>query len=68
MKTMKGYHVLYLKCDKLLLADVSEKIWNNTLNNFGISPSHYLSASALSLDAMFDMPKVEVELIPDPDM
>ena len=25
MKTMKGYHDLYLKCDVLLLADVHEK-------------------------------------------
>ena len=29
MKTMKDYHDLYLKCDALLLADVSEKCRNN---------------------------------------
>ena len=28
MKTMKDYHDLYLKCDVLLLADVSKKFTN----------------------------------------
>ena len=42
MKTIKDYHDLYLKCDVLLLADVFEKFRNNSLNNFGLCPSHYL--------------------------
>ena len=46
MKTMKDYHDLYLKCDVLLLADVFEKIRNNILKNYGLCPSHYLSAPA----------------------
>ena len=67
MKTMKDYHDLYLKCDALLLADVFEKIRNNSLKNYGC-PSHYLSAAALSWDAMPNMAKVEIEFIPDPYM
>ena len=47
MKTVKDYHDLYLKCGVLLLADVFEKIRNNSLKNYGC-PSHYLSAAALS--------------------
>ena len=33
-------------CDVLLLADVFEKFRNNTLKNYGLCPSHYLSASS----------------------
>ena len=44
MKTMKDYHNLYLKCHVLLLAGVFEKIRNNSLQNYGLYPSHYLSA------------------------
>ena len=33
MKTVKDYHNLYLKCNVLLLADVFEKIRNNSLKN-----------------------------------
>ena len=52
MKTLKDYHELYLKCDVLLLADVFEKFRNNSLNNYGLCPSHYLSAPGLSLECL----------------
>ena len=65
---MKDYHDLYLKCDVLLLADVSKKYRNNSLKNYGLCPSHYLSEPGLSQDAMLKMTKVELELIPDPEM
>ena len=68
MKTMKDYHDLYLKCDVLLLADVFEKFKNNGLKNYALCPSHYLSAPGISWDTMFNMTKVELKLIPDPDM
>ena len=58
---MKDYHDLYLKCNVLLLADVFEKFINNSLKNYVITP-------ALSWDAMLNITKVELELIPDPDM
>ena len=48
MKTMKDYHDLYLKRDVLLLADVFEKFRNNSLKNYGLCLSHYLSVPALS--------------------
>ena len=59
MKTMK-YRDFYLKCNILLLADVFEKCRNNSLMNYGLCPSHYLSAPSLSWDAMFIMTKVEL--------
>ena len=68
MKTMKDYHDLYLKCEVLTLADVFETSRNNSLNNYGLCPSHYLSAPSLYWDAMLNMRKVELKLIPDPDM
>ena len=52
---MKDYHDLNLKCDVLLLTDVFEKLRNNGLKNYGLRPSHYLSAPALSWDAMLSL-------------
>ena len=59
MKTMKDYHDLYLKCDVLLLADVFEKFRNNSIKNYGLCPGHYLSAVALSWEAMLNTTKVK---------
>ena len=53
-----------LKCHVLLLAGVFEKSINNCLKNYGLSKSHYrlLSAPALSLDAIPNMTKAELDL------
>ena len=67
MKTMNDYHGLYLKYDVLLFADVSANLRNNGMKNYGLCPSHYLSATALSWDAMLNMTKVELELFSDAD-
>ena len=45
-----------------------KKIRNNNLKNYGLFPSHYLSATTLSWDAMLNMTKVELEFIRDLDM
>ena len=55
METMKDYHDLYSKCDILLLDDVLGKFRNNSLKNYGLLPSHYLSAPGW--DAMLKMTK-----------
>ena len=68
MKPIKDYHDLHLKCDVLLLADVFEKFRKNSIKNYGLCPSHYLSAPALSWDAMLNMTKVKLEFISDPDV
>ena len=65
---MKDYHKLYLKGDVSLLADVFEKLKNNSLKNYGLCPSHYLSAPGLSWDAMPKMTKIKLVIITDPDM
>ena len=59
MKTMKGYHDLYLKFKILLLAaDVFGKIRNRCLENYGFRLTHCLSAPALSWGARLSMNKV----------
>ena len=50
---MEDYHDLYLKCSFLLLADVFGNIENNSSKNYGLCPSHYLSAPSFSWDKMF---------------
>ena len=73
METMEDYHELYLKFDVLFLADVFEKIRNDSLENCGLCPSHYLIAPGLSWDAMLKIEKLKkkkkkLELISDPDI
>ena len=68
MKKFKDYHNLYLKCNVLFLADVFDKFRNNNLKNYGVCPSHYLSAPGLSWDAMLKMTEFNLELILDLDM
>ena len=68
MKKMKDCHDFYIKCDVLFLSDVFENFRNNSLRNYGICRSHYLSSPGLSWDAMFKMKKVKLKLLPDLDM
>ena len=56
---------MYLKCDVLLLAGVSEKFRNSSLQSYGLFLSHYLTPPVLSWDAMLNMTKVELGLILD---
>ena len=65
---MKDYQDQYLKCDISLSAEVFEKFGNNSLKNYKLCPSHYLSAPGLNWDAMHKTTKNELELIPDPGM
>ena len=55
MKTMKYYHYLYLKCDNLLSVSVFEKFRNNSIENYGLYPSHYMSVPTLKWDTMVNM-------------
>ena len=65
---MKDYQDLYLKCDVSLLADVFEKLRNNNLSNYGLCPSHYLSAASLIFNTMLKTTKIKLELFLDPDI
>ena len=60
---MKDYYDFYLKCDVLLLPDDFEKFRNNSLINYRLCPNHYLSAPALSRNAMLIMTKVKLKFL-----
>ena len=64
MKKMKDNQNLYLKCHVLLPADLFEKC----MDRDGSCASHYLSAPAISYDAMLIMIKIVLKLISDADM
>ena len=60
---MENHHDSLLKY--VLLANVLEKFKNSSLKNYGLCLSYYLSAPALSWDAMLNITKVEPELVSD---
>ena len=68
MKIMKDYYVLYLRCDILILADVFQNFTSNSLKNYGLCPSYYLSVPGLSWYAMLKITKSVLELIAIPDI
>ena len=65
---LKWKQNFYLMCDVLLLADVFQKSKNNSLKNYTLFLSHYLSAPGLSWNALLKMTRIILELIADPDM
>ena len=68
MKTIKYYHDLYLQYDVLLLGNVFEQFGNGCPEKFFLCSIHYLSAPALSWNAMLSMTKVELDLNTNIDM
>ena len=64
---LAGYTVLYCKQDVLLLADVFENFIDVCLEKYGLDSSHYITAPALSWDAMLKKTGVKAELLTDRD-
>ena len=64
-KNLGEYHDLYLKTDVLLLADVWTTFRQTAMLHYSLDPSHYVSAPALSWDAMLKMTGVKIELFTD---
>ena len=67
-KTFKDYHLLYLKCDVLLLADVFENFRKTCIQYYELDPSNYISAPSLAWDAMLLKTEIELDLIMDLEM
>ena len=65
-KTFKDYHMTYLKCDVLLLADVFENFRKTCIEYYdGLDPANYISAPSLAWDALLKKTGVELDLISD---
>ncbi len=67
-KNLGEYHDLYLKTDVLLLADIWTKFRKTSMLNYELDPSHYVSAPALSWDAMLKKTGVKIDLFTDMTM
>ena len=67
-ENLANYTRLYCKLDVLLLADVFESFIDVCLGKYRLDPSHYITASSLSWDAMLKMTDVKLELLTDSDM
>ena len=65
IKNLGEYHNLYVQCDTLLLADVSENFRNKCIERYELDPAHFLSAPGLAWQASLKKTKVELELLTD---
>ena len=68
MKCMKDYMEIYCMCDTLLLAEIFEAFRQESLNNFEIDPSHFISLPGFAYSAFLKETKVSLEYITDPEM
>ena len=64
-QTFTDYHLAYLKCDVLLLADVFENFRKTCMSYYKLDPANYLTAASLAWDAMLLKTGIELELITD---
>lgn len=59
------YHMLYLKTDVVLLADVFENFRKTCINYYDLDPANYISAPSLAWDAMLLKTGISLEQISD---
>ena len=59
------YHLHYLKCDVLLLADVFENFRTTSFDYYSLDPANYLSLPSFAWDAMLNMTGIKLEQIHD---
>ena len=62
------YHDLYLSTDVILLSNVFESFGKVCLDNYGLDPAHFYTASGLAWKACLKKTRIRLELLLDPDM
>ena len=67
-RNIKDYLKEYLKIDILLLCDVFESFREKSMDFYGLDPAKYLTAPALSYQAMLKFTNVKLDLLDDLDM
>ena len=67
-KTLKDYHMLYLKTDVLLLHDCIMNFRKVIYNNYGIDMCYHYTTPGLTWDCGFKKTKQKIELLQDVDM
>jgi hypothetical protein len=60
------YHLAYLKCDVLLLADVFENFRETCYENYGLDPANYITVPSFAWDALLSITNIKLQLISDP--
>ena len=61
-KTFKDYHMAYLKCDVILLADVFENMRKASMSFYKLDPASYLTAPGPAWDAMLQQTGMALDL------
>jgi hypothetical protein len=59
------YHMLYLKCDVLLLADVFENFRITSISHYKLDPANYITIASYAWDAMLLKTAISIDLISD---
>jgi len=67
MKTMRDYHILYLKLDVLFLTDVFENFRDMCMETYKLDACWYLTVRRLAWSAAFKIIEVQLKLLSDPD-
>ena len=68
IKNLGEYHDLYLRTDVILLANVFEAFRKVCLDNYGLDPAHFYTASDLAWKACLKKTGIRLKLLLDPDM
>ena len=68
MKTLGGYHDLYVQADTAQLSDVFESFRSTCPKVYNLDPAHFVSTPGLAFQAMLKVTNAKIEAFTDIDM